>query len=326
VQSEPRNCPKQRARCTRLKAIQRKLPLQNPDYLQADKIDDHFAELHFRLGRCYAALREMERAKKEFELARDWDALQFRTDSSLNGAIRECATAWRSRGVVLVDTERAFAETPPGNFGIPGEKLFHDNVHPTFAGNYLIATNVLPAIDLALGQVLGPAAPAQLLSQDQCANSLAYTEYEDVNVVAAMARMTSTPPFLDQLDHATSQAAAEAEVKKRLAGFTSPKAESCIQIHESVLQQRPDDWPVRLNLASLLLELGRAPEAARNFKMVADRFPDRVNFRLALAAALAKAGDRTGALHELEAARRIDPAEKQVEQAIKSLHPDSTNR
>jgi tetratricopeptide (TPR) repeat protein len=131
--------------------------------------------------------------------------------------------------------------------------------------------------------------------------------------------MTSTPPFVDQLDRATRQADAEADIQKRLAAFSPTDAESCVKIHEAVLQHHPQDWPVRFNLASLLLELGRASEAARNLKIIVDQFPERVKFRLALAAALVKAGDPADALRQLEAARRIDPADNEVGRAIKAL-------
>ena len=44
-------------------------------YLQAAAIDSHYAELHFRLGKCYLAVGDTGAAKERFSLARDWDAL-----------------------------------------------------------------------------------------------------------------------------------------------------------------------------------------------------------------------------------------------------------
>lgn len=68
-------------------------------YRAALALDDHFAELHYRLGRCHQALGQFDSARRAFGLARDWDALQFRTDSRLNAIIRAVAAAEASAGV-----------------------------------------------------------------------------------------------------------------------------------------------------------------------------------------------------------------------------------
>jgi len=72
-------------------------------YLKAATIDSHYAELHFRLGRCYLTTGEAKAAKDHFSLARDWDALQFRADSRFNEIVREVAAEYGGKKVYLVD-------------------------------------------------------------------------------------------------------------------------------------------------------------------------------------------------------------------------------
>ena len=62
-------------------------------YGQATAIDPHYAELHFRAGRCQLALTNDEEALSEFEMARDDDTLAFRADSRLNRIIEDAAAA-----------------------------------------------------------------------------------------------------------------------------------------------------------------------------------------------------------------------------------------
>ena len=71
------------------------------NYLAAERLDDHFAELHYRMARCYFAAGGFENSAKRFVLARDWDALPFRADTPVNATIRDVAAAMRTRGGVV---------------------------------------------------------------------------------------------------------------------------------------------------------------------------------------------------------------------------------
>src|SRR4030095_11748865 len=78
------------------------------NYESAARLDDHFAELLFRMARCYEVAGKLNEARQHCGLARDWDTIQFRTDSRLNNAARAVATNGLSR-TRLVDVERSFA-------------------------------------------------------------------------------------------------------------------------------------------------------------------------------------------------------------------------
>src|SRR5262249_39689837 len=76
-------------------------------YQNAARLDDHYAELHYRLARCAAVAGDQEAARRHFGLARDWDALQFRGDSRLNEIVRTQARG-REPQLFFADLEAAF--------------------------------------------------------------------------------------------------------------------------------------------------------------------------------------------------------------------------
>jgi tetratricopeptide (TPR) repeat protein len=116
-------------------------------FLEASRMDDHFADLHFRLGRCYLASNQIKKAQEHYTLARDWDALPFRSDSRLNGIIRNTASGNKAEGISLVDAEQALEESSESH--IPGHPIFNDHVHFSFEGDYLMAKTFLPAVAAA---------------------------------------------------------------------------------------------------------------------------------------------------------------------------------
>ncbi len=70
-------------------------------YSEAEKIDDRFADLAYRLGRCRAALGRPVEARAQFGRARDLDALRFRSDAAVNETIREVAAAQAGRAAAV---------------------------------------------------------------------------------------------------------------------------------------------------------------------------------------------------------------------------------
>ena len=108
-------------------------------YEAAAKIDDRFAELAFRRGRCLAARKRSTEAREQFVSARDFDVLRFRADSRINAVVRDVAAEQEGEGVRLVDAEQSLAKSGLAADGIAGDSLFYEHVHLTFDGNYVLA-------------------------------------------------------------------------------------------------------------------------------------------------------------------------------------------
>lgn len=288
-------------------------------YGQALALDPSYAELHFRLARCLEQLGDRINAAREYQLACDWDTLQFRTDSAMNAIIREEATARQHQGVVLADMAREFAESPLSDGGVPGEKLFLEHVHPTFAGNFLLASAAQRAVEpLLAGRIGGER--GEPLTQEQCADWIGYTPYDHVNVIAAITRLCAGPPFLDQLEHPRRQAVRELESRRLLTRFDMEQAERAMRTYRVVLAREPHFWPTRLSLATLLTELKRYPEAVGEFRTLIDLYPDYPRFRLACGNALLSVGQREEALAEFTRALRLQPKDPNVRQLVAKLN------
>src|SRR5262245_46054208 len=117
-------------------------------FQSAARLDDHYAELHYRLARCAEATEAFDLARQHYSLARDWDALQFRGDSRLNRIVRAVATRPQ---LYYVDVEQALLASGHAPHGVVGKELFHEHVHFTFEGDYQTARALLPTVVTALG-------------------------------------------------------------------------------------------------------------------------------------------------------------------------------
>ena len=165
-------------------------------YEQAARLDDTFADLQFRLARCYLATGLSEKAAEHYRRARDCDPLQFRADDGINDTIRQIASGEKSERLALVDAQEAMKNSDSSDDRIPGVTLFHDHVHLTSEGAYLVARTLLPAVASALG--LG--APLKdVASRDECAAWLAYTAWDELNAMERTVKLTAKPPFTDQI-------------------------------------------------------------------------------------------------------------------------------
>jgi tetratricopeptide (TPR) repeat protein len=282
-------------------------------YQEAERLDDHFAELHFRLARCALAMGRLDEARSHFALARDWDALPFRTDSKLNRIIRETVAAHKESELSFADTERAFADESSGEGGVPGRRLFHEHVHLNFDGDYLLARTFLPivaeALHLAEGQSQPTLASRSVPTRQECAEALAFTEWDDISVTAAMLRQTARPPFLDQLEHAEAQGRAEQALADRSRVFERQAGLArAVETYRTATAQRLDDWQLHQNFGTLLSDFSDARGAAAEYSAAARLMPDFPPLRIMLGDAFWGLGQRAEAIQQFQEALRIDPS------------------
>lgn len=296
-------------------------------FATAAALDDHFAELHYRAGRCDVALGRFEPARQELLRARDWDALQFRADSRLNDIVRTVAAALDDHSTRLVDVERAFAESPWSDHQLPGERLFLDHVHPTFDGDYLLARALVPTVDEMLREKLGtPASPAApILSRAECAAQLAYTRINEAQIAAAMVQATAEPPFTAQMDHWQRQKAAEQTLAARYGRLGPPDLEAARATFLGAIRQAPDDWQLPYNLGRILLRSGDPAGAVAQLEAAHRLLPHALPVLLGLSNALSSAGRPDEALRHLQEALRLDPESQSVRAAIEAVEAQQRN-
>jgi Flp pilus assembly protein TadD len=280
-------------------------------YQTAAALDHHYAELHYRLGRCFQRLDNSQKAREHLLRAWELDTLPFRADPRINGMVRELATAHANKGVVLCDVEAAFARHPSAKMQLPGRELFYEHVHPTFGGTYWLARQLAEATEKACQKDLGTPA-AEWLSQAECARYLAYTSLDEYNVAQAMSRLCANPPFLDQADHQWLVADMEREVAQLRQALTQEEVERVLATYYEAIRRRPDDWALRFNLGNAYLQLGKPTEAASTFAWLIKTYPTQYAFQLVYGKTLMALGRADEAQNHLAYARKLAPHDEEI--------------
>ncbi len=311
-------------------------------YQQALQIDNRFAELLFRRGRSQSALGKHGEARQSFEAARDLDTLRFRADTRINDLIRAAARKQSGEGLKLVDAVEAFAGQ--SSHGIAGEEFLLEHVHLNFAGNYLLARTLAGEIEATWPALAGGSATnaLPLLSIDECARRLAFTDWDRYQVLDEMLKRLGQPPFTQQLDHETRHERLERARAALRPALSSPGIGPCIEIYRQALALAPSDWVLHENFAKLLqssgepqgaedqwrkvLDLmphyeqayyslgnvldgeGKSAEAIQYFQQAVRRRPDSLEAHNGLGLALANQGKTSEAMREYETALRRKPA------------------
>lgn len=214
-------------------------------YLAAANIDDHYAELQFRIARCLWMLGDYPAAREHFLRAQDLDTLRFRADSRMNDTIRSVAAA-AGPGVELVDAAAILARESP--HGVPGSELFYEHVHMNPRGNYLLARAFFFRVASMLPPEVGrSAASGDVPSEEDCDRLLAFTPYDRSRVAALVLRKLERPPFTSQLNHDEQLLKMRSEAEAASEGFDEIAAQ-----YRWAIAQNPQDRLLHLNYGFLL--------------------------------------------------------------------------
>lgn len=322
-------------------------------YVQAAGVDDRFADLHFRKGRCALALGRSGEAREHFARARDLDTLRFRADSRLNGIIRDTARAGAAQGVQLLDAERVLAEATPD--GVPGEEWFYEHVHFNFAGNYRLACAFAGAVAALLPPAITARATpdAAWLSEAECARRLGYSPGQERDICEVMRRRFEEPIYRRQLDDAERLARlarrleklrGEAKpgarqqaariVREALAGapddpvlhallartlLAAGQPEPALSQWRAVAARLPHDPTASFESAQILLQMGKTAEAEAEFRRAIELNPDHARSHEGLGLLYARQARAAEALRHLRAAVRLDPTRTQAGQELARL-------
>jgi tetratricopeptide (TPR) repeat protein len=282
-------------------------------YRRTLEIDDGYAELHFRMARCCLRTGDPDVARRAFALARDRDALQFRADCRINEIVREVA----AEGARLVEVDKSLAESARCPDGIPGGEFFYEHVHLRFPGDYEVARAILPAIlDCLRRRGVTPIGSVEVSTSEQCARDLAFTRWDEVNMAAAMAKLTANPPFTGQLDHARRQAEAERAVAVVMGRVDERFVDDVIAAYGQAISARPRDWVLQYNLGTFLHQLGRPQGSVPCFEQVVRTVPDFAAYHVLLGHALGQAGLTDQAARQFREAIKRDPRYKPAREGL----------
>ena len=269
---------------------------------QAAKIDNTFAEAHFRWGQCLLTLGRDDEAARHFELACDQDTLRFRADSRINNIIRHAATNRDRQGVHLVDSEAVMAGQSP--HGLPGEEFLYEHVHLNFEGNYLVARGLAEQIGNAL-----PATGQPWPTAVDCARRLGWNDFTRREGEVDILSRLGNSPFKEQASNKQQYQRLLHQIEQlqpaTLPGFLREEEARA----EAAAVAAPEDWILQKNLANLQQQTGDIAGAVKSWQNVVHLIPHNLDAWQSLGLAL-------------EMIKRDDEATAAFQQATR-LAPDS---
>jgi tetratricopeptide (TPR) repeat protein len=272
-------------------------------YLAAAQVDDRYADLQFRLGRCHWQAGDYARARERFVFARDLDVLRFRPDRRINEIIRDVASAAGDNRVHLVDAEEVFrAESPSG---IPGRELFHEHVHLTFHGDCVLARTLGEQV----GRMIGMAGEQPLLDEAGCARCVGYNAWAHYNTLFKVLNYyIRKPPFTGQLYHDEQVQRLEADVRQAEAALTGGVRRQIAAQYRDLIGGSPSDIWLRLRFAEFAsVFLNDEQAAVEQCRRVQELVPHSYKPHLLLALSLERLNRFDEATEHLHRAVQLKP-------------------
>jgi tetratricopeptide (TPR) repeat protein len=238
-------------------------------YAAAAAIDPQHAELAFREGTCRWKLGELASAREKFAAARDLDALPFRADTTINGAIKQTGEAWRSRGVRLVDAEAVLSEIE----GIAGQASFYEHVHLMPAANYRMARVFGAEIETLLPESIRLRGLSEWATPETCARRLGLTDWNREALWTELLARLGQPPFTNQLGYEERLVQYHNEQRAVRTRLNAEAAAAALELYEDAIRRSPADHRLRANFAEYLAAVGRLDEAVSQWRRVEALLP-----------------------------------------------------
>jgi tetratricopeptide (TPR) repeat protein len=240
-------------------------------YTQAAGLDAQFAELQFRLGLCNLGLTNHAEALTNFALARDYDALPFRTDSRLNAIAAQTAARYAGTNVHWLDGAGLLGQHSPQ--GIPGQELFYEHVHLNFTGNYLLARAFAEEVAALLPRHLTASTRPHWLAQEACEQQLGLTDWNRYAVLEGVIGRLLDAPYTNQFNHVPRIKAYWTQLMEIKARLQPKNYNEARRVYEEAINRAPNDHRLHENYAEFLEASGNFAQAAAQWQKVRALLP-----------------------------------------------------
>jgi len=233
-------------------------------YSNALELDAKHAELHFRVAKCHWSAGNFERAAVHFRRVAELDTLRFRANPRINQIIRDVSRSHRDSDVTLVDTTKELEQNSP--HATPVEELFVEHVHLSFHGNYLIARSIADELERMFSDTeSGRLANDQTLTEDECKQSLAYTDWDEYRLTNLLVeKVFSTAPFTHQYDHSVRLDALSRELERMRLEMEEDFLRRVDREYQQALESAENDPWLHYNYGQFLLDGMQQPRRASN--------------------------------------------------------------
>jgi len=268
---------------------------------QAAEIDDRHARLHFLRGRGLLRLDRYEEAKEAFTRARDEDVCPLRALTPMRKTVLEIADL---HDVPVIDYAGMMEQR--AQYGIPGDELFLDHVHPTIDGHRLLALAIFDEL-----QSIGIVTPGTSWGEETVDEVTARVKSgldhrAHANAMRNLAKVLRWAGKFEQSAKLALRAIeglpgdAEAHYLAADAWWREGRLDAAVAEYEQTLSIDPNDLAALLQLGSLLLEQGRPEPAVNYLQRAVHLAPDKADahFLLANAMFMLEAFDRAQAEYE----------------------------
>jgi hypothetical protein len=178
-----------------------------------------FAETHYRLARLLARAGDWETAYRHAIQARDLDGLPMRCPTPFQDVYREVASR---HDCILIDAQAGFHAI--GHHGLLDDHLFHDLMHPSLGGQFVLAQAVLSGLHARRAFGWPEGSPAPRLDPARCAAhfGLGAPEWERICLWGIMVYDAMSPLRHDP-SHRRAQQKAFAEAFQRIKKGQAPE-------------------------------------------------------------------------------------------------------
>jgi tetratricopeptide (TPR) repeat protein len=276
-------------------------------FAEAAQLDAKFAELHFRWAQCLLSEANFVAARERFQQACDVDALPFRADTRINGAIRQLAAERAGPNLLLCDAEQALAEA--ASDGIAGDESFFEHVHFNFAGNYRLGRVWAEQVAMMLPEPFQRAAKADWATAEFCDRAIGLSEWNREFVLTAVLSRMSQPPLALHFNNPERVARLQQELQfwRAQQRQTNVMHQARIQF-EAAKARAPEDSFLRENYANFLEAIGDKPAALAEYRAITELMPHDFYGCLQTGRMLGEAGQLEAAREFLERARQHRPS------------------
>ncbi|MGA2248117.1 MAG: tetratricopeptide repeat protein [Verrucomicrobiota bacterium] len=237
----------------------------------AAKFDPGCAGLQYLWGRCLLAQNNVPAAREHLRLACDDDALPFRADSRLNGALRSAGNHFAGANLVLFDAAEALAAD--NATGVCGQETFYEHVHFDFGGAYRLGLAWAQQVEKMLPGIRPPAG-RQWASPDECARLLGLTDWNRELIFTHMLGRMRVPPLSSQPNNAGRMEDLQSRIRLLQARLTPEAAATARENFQGLIQTWPDDFLLGENFALFLQASGNVSQSISEWRRIHGLMPD----------------------------------------------------
>jgi tetratricopeptide (TPR) repeat protein len=228
-------------------------------------------DVQFRWADLLARMTNFSAAREHFQRACDQDALPFRTDSRINGVIRDLGRASTNPGLRLLDPAAMLGTNNPA--GVCGAESFYEHVHFNFSGNYRLGLAWAEQVEQMLPAAARNRPSSGWASQEACDRLLGLTAWNRALVIQSVIKRFNRPPLASQFNNFQRRASLENELKELRAGMTRAAAERAKEDFQVALNRAPDDHYLHETFAAFLQSIGDLKSATMEWRRVHELLP-----------------------------------------------------